>query len=244
MNVNWFEGGRRITKLAMATAALVGTYNLFFEVNYPPVEFFTKSPRDGWHLNSPDSYSDLAELVCPAEEFLYNYEIKPGLVRNISLCFQPDENGKLIIYSTEEELNYLKKVEQASNRAASTGETEDAKILALEAARVRQSIQKANEAGLKTLTDDEFAPDVQGYIKRRATEFTIDPKVVTEIDKTLPKIERKVLFDHSKQILSITACFVVGLWLLSFLIGWIARGFAGIPRGQDFCPNRDRTTDS
>lgn len=228
----------------MAASALIGTYNVFFEVNYPPVEFFTKSPRDGWHLNSPGSYSDTGELVCPAEEFIYNYEIKPGLVRNVSLCFQPDENGELIIYSTEEELNYLKKVEQAINRAASAGETEDAKILALEAARVRQSIQKANQAGLKTLTDDEFTPDVQGYIKRRAKEFTIDPKVVAEIGNTLPKTERKVLFNHSKEIFSITACFVIGLWLLSFLIGWIARGFAGIPRGQDFRPNRDRTTDS
>ena len=235
--MNWFEGGRRITKLLMATSALIGGYNSYFEINYPPVEFSTKSPRDAWHFNSPDLYSDLGELVCPAEEFLYNYEIKPGLVRNVSLCFQPDENGKLIIYSTEDELNYLKKVEQAINRAASAGETEDAKILALEAARVRQSIQKANQAGLKTLTDDEFAPDAQGYIKRRAAEFVIDPKVATEIDKTLPKIERKVLFDHLKEMFSLTACFVLGFWLFSFMIGWIVRGFAGIPRGQDFKPD-------
>jgi len=39
--------------------------------------------------------------------------------------------------------------------------------------------------------------------------------------------------EKSKNFGSQVVAALLGIWLLSWIIGWIVRGFAGIPRGQD-----------
>ncbi len=278
MRVNWFEGGRRITKLCMAIAALIGTYNTFFEYNPPTLEFSTGSPRDAWHptlpADEPSPGWGKASLVCARDEFLSDFEIKPGLVRDVSLCFQPNEAGDINYYSLSEEnraldaeIRYFQKVEAAVNRAQVAGELADVKDLKAEANRLRQNINRAQEklseivvggpdgneyvfpegttddvifAAMRkrfpALDQDDAEAEISRYIAQRVADFSITPAALASIEKELPRIERQAFVAHLTEVLSIAAYFIGGLWLFSFVIGWIVRGFAGIPRGQDFRP--------
>lgn len=239
MATNWFEGGRRITKLCMAIAALVGVYNAYFEYNPPALEFSTASPRDAWHPtlvaeDAPDWAK--ASLVCVREEFLWDFEIKPGLVRDVSLCFRPDEGGEIVYFSSAEEAIYLERVEAAIAKAEAAGELEDARALKAEADRLRQNLKKAQIRSAQNLTWEETEVEISKYIAQRVADFSVTPVALAKIEKELPRIERERLAGHVTEVLAIAAYFIGGFWLFSFVSGWIVRGFAGIPRGQDFRP--------
>lgn len=239
MRVNWFEGGRRITKLCIAISALVGAYNSYFEFNPPILEFSTASPRDSWAPSLvPSDATEWAKtpLVCAHSEDLRNFEIKPGLVRNVSLCFLSNDEGKIIYYSGQEEANRLKKLEDAVSRAKASDEPEKARLLSEEAARVRTKLSKE---GLYELSGSPYHPEVKGYIDQRAAEFEITSPMLPAIDKHLRLVEKEALLMHIKEMLAISAYFIGGFWLFSLVIGWIVRGFAGIPRGQDFRPAQE-----
>lgn len=246
MTVNWFEGGRRITQLFMASAALIGAYNAYFEFSPPVLEFSTGSPRDEWQANlQPENPADRYQgtLACSENEMINDFEIRPGLFRSISLCFQPDNLGNIVYFSAPEEGKYLKRVEEAVAKATAAGDIKDVRVLAVEAARIRRSIQEAQLRDKQDLTSEEVDVDVSSYVASRVAEFEIDPNTAAKIDKELPRIEREAFFEHAKEVLSIAAYFVGGFWIFSFVMGWIIRGFAGIPRGQDFRPKLIATAD-
>ncbi len=115
MAINWFEGGRRITWLLMAIPAMIGGYNAY---DHSPdrVEFFTASPRDGWHFDD-NPFSKFSPNRCAKTEYLTDFQIKEGLVRSLALCFKPNEQGKIVYFSPKEETERLKKLEVASARA-------------------------------------------------------------------------------------------------------------------------------
>jgi hypothetical protein len=235
--VNWFEGGRRITKLCMAIAALIGGYNAFFEYRQPALEFSTASPREAWRptllaQGAPDWAKD--PLVCARTEFLSDFEIKPGLVRDVSLCFKPNEEGQIVYFSAAEEASYLERVKAAIAKAEAAGELEDARDLKAEAERLRQNMKKAQIRSAQDLTWEETEFEISNYVAQRVADFNITPVALAGIEKELPRIEREAFIDHVIEVLSITAYFIGGFWLFSFVIGWIVRGFAGIPRGHDF----------
>lgn len=224
----------------MASAALIGAYNAYFEFWPPALEFSTGSPRDKWQVNlQPEDPDDryLGTLECSQTEMIHDFEIKPGLLRSISLCFQPDDQGNIVYYSAAEEEKYLKRLEKGVAKSAAAGDIKAARILAVEAARTRLSIREAQLRNNQDLTAEEVDADVSSYVARRVAEFEIDPEMAAKIEKELPRIEREALFEHSKEVLSIAAYFVGGFWIFSFVMGWIIRGFAGIPRGQDFRPS-------
>jgi hypothetical protein len=239
MSINWFEGGRRITQLFMASAALIGAYNAYFEFMPPALEFSTGSPRDGWQANLPPENPDdgyPGTLLCSENKMIYDFEIKPGLLRSISLCFQPDDQGNIVYYSATDEEKYLKRVEGAVAKATGEGDIKAARELAVEAARTRLSIREAEIRYDQGLTSEEVDLNVSNYVLSRVAEFAIDPDTAAKIDKELPRIEREAFFEHAKEVLSIAAYFVGGFWIFSFVMGWVIRGFAGIPKGQDFRP--------
>jgi hypothetical protein len=240
MKINWFEGGRRITKLFMAIVALIGAYNAYFEYQRPALEFSTSSPLLPWEVNLPSADAavwEKAPLACGRSENISDFEIKSGLVRNVSLCFLPGEQGSIVSYFVDEDdkdLKHLRKIEAAFDRAKAMGEFGDARVLALEAARKRIIIDHAQQTRLQTLTENGFYLAQSEYVNQRVAEFQIDPDTVAAIEKELPRVEREAFLDHVTEVLSITAYFIGGFWIFSFVIGWIVRGFAGIPRGQDF----------
>lgn len=223
----------------MAIAALFGAYNAYFEYNPPVLEFSTASPRDAWHPtlvaeDAPDWAK--APLVCAREESLSDFEIKPGLVRDISLCFQPNEEGQIVYFSAAEEAKYLERVKAAIAKAGAAGELEDARALNAEADRLWQNMKKAQIRSAQDLTWEETEAEISRYIAQRVADFSITPAALAKIEKELPPVERERFVGHVTEVLSIAAYFIGGFWLFSFVIGWIVRGFAGIPRGQDFRP--------
>lgn len=276
MSINWFEGGRRITKLLIAITSLIGAYVLCFEYDRPPVEFSTSSPLDAWHLyleseDGPEVGERPANECFPAET-LWSYEIKPGLVRDINLCFVSGDKTEAEIASDlakqvkfdligarragytdaeiadylytqfrlDNETNRLKAVEAAVSRARVAGETQDVDVLMAEVARLKASIGATKELlkGENTLVSQE-----DGWEQGRVADFEITPKMLAVIEKELPRIEREAFFEHAKEVLSTAAYFIGGFWIFSFVIGWIIRGFAGVPRGQDFKPKSTATVD-
>jgi len=219
----------------MAITVTVAAYNAF-DFPHPNVEFATSSPRGEWRLNLPPEDAPewaRAPYVCGSTEWLPDFEIKPGLVRTVSLCFLPDEQGKIAYYSGKEEADRLNKIEIAVAQAKASGKLDDARALSDEAARVEANL---SQKGPDTLTGNPYDSEVNSYTERRTSEFAISPNMLAAIEKELPRIEREALFDHLKMVLSDTAYVIAGLWIFSFVIGWIIRGFAGIPRGQDFRP--------
>ena len=236
MTVNWFEGGRRITKLCMAIAALIGAYNAFFEFYPPYLQFTASNPQDEWSPNllSPESAEwEKAPVECSVSKDLWDFEIKSGLVRHLSLCFLPDQQGNIVYYSAAETRKNLKRVERGVAEATAAGDTKVIPLLAAEALRLRKVLLAL---GPNDLSGDADDVEVSEYVDLRVAAFEIDADTAAKIDKALPRLERGAFFEHAKEVLFITAYFVGGFWIFSFVMGWIIRGFAGIPRGQDFRP--------
>lgn len=238
MSINWFEGGRRITWLIIAITAAIGAYNAFFEYRQPALQFSTGSPRDAWHPTLAAAASSpgwgQASLVCAREEFLSGFEIKPGLIRDVSLCFLADEAGDIVYLSAAEETKYLQRVEAAIAQASAAQKLDDARALALEASRLRHNMKMAQAKSAQGLTLEETEAEVSNYVAQRVADFSVTPAALATIEKELPRIERERFVSHVREVLSIAAYFIGGFWLFSFVIGWIVRGFAGIPRGWDF----------
>jgi len=109
--------------------------------------------------------------------------------------------------------------------------------LALAASNIRKTIAEANFDGAQTISSDPGDPEVESYVDRRTAGFELNSEARLKIEKNLPKIERDEWIENSKEVLSITAYFIGGFWIFSFVMGWVIRGFAGIPRGQDFRPS-------
>jgi hypothetical protein len=254
----------------MAIPAMIAGYDAY-DHSQVRVELWTGSPFDVWHLSSPltdeRQYGDGAASECSLSETLWNYEIKPGLVRDISLCFTGGLNEIEIAenlseqnkfdttaarasgYTNAEIINYLffqssldnakkqlKRVEAAILRAKGMGEVKDARILALEAARLRLNINNYTE-NIEAISSDKSIKEPENWQKIRISEFAINSEMLSTIEKSLPQIEREALFEHLKTTLLLTAYWIGGIWIFSFVLGWIVRGFAGVPRGQDFKPD-------
>lgn len=213
----------------MAIAGLIGVYNAFFEYRQPALQFSTGSPRDAWHptLVAKDApYWAKAPMVCARDEFLSDFEIKPGLVRDVSLCFQPNEAGDIIYYS-------LMPQEKPSEIVVSGS---DGNEYVFPASTTDEVIFAAIRKRLAALDQDDAEAEISRYIAQRVADFSITPVALASIEKELPRIEREAFVAHLTEVLSVAAYFIGGLWLFSFVIGWIVRGFAGIPKGQDFRP--------
>ena len=270
MPINWFEGGRRITWLLMAIPAMIGGYNAY---DHSParVELWTASPFDVWHLSSPlrdaREYGEGAATECSPSETLWSYEIKPGLVRDMTLCFTTGltdaeiaenlakqakfdvtaarasgyTNAEISHYllleaRVDDDKRRLKRVEAAVVRATGANEIKDARILALEAARLRLKIDNYKKI-IKSVNSHQPIEGPRSWQDIRIAEFQITPEILSTIENSLPQIEKEDFIDHLKTTLSLTAYWIGGIWIFSFVLGWIVRGFAGVPRGQDFKPD-------
>jgi hypothetical protein len=75
----------------------------------------------------------------------------------------------------------------------------------------------------------EYSSDVTEYTSQVSSNFTL-----SEIDeKYIDSQWWKVWFTDVKSGLITTIECLLGFWLFTLVVGWIVRGFMGIPRGQD-----------
>lgn len=268
MAINWFEGGRRITKLVIAGTALIGGYVLFFEYDEPSLEFYTTSPLDEWHHRLPAEPSAPAGECFPSET-LWGYEVEPRVFRDIHLCFAPggkseaeivDEMAEDIdfdvaaarrqgysdaeitehLYSLSEierNRNRLETIKRAAPGARIAGDLDAVSNLASESDRLSGIIYQSEQHASNIFESDyDFYHDGSLWWLSRIEYFEITPEMLSSVEQNSPQTDRRAMRGHVTSVVGTSAAFIASFWMFSFLIGWVVRGFAGIPRGQDFRP--------
>ena len=89
----------------------------------------------------------------------------------------------------------------------------------------------------------EYNPLVGSYLNRRRDQFSTDPRYPQWFDagKSAVKWQSwRGLWDRSWEALPWVAGGCFALSLIAWVTGWIARGFAGVPHGQDFRKKENR----
>jgi hypothetical protein len=81
---------------------------------------------------------------------------------------------------------------------------------------------------------DEYSEDVRTYIHKRASEFSVTPKILAESEAALDERWWREKKQYFKDAFQFGAIGWILLWIFSTVVGWIIRGFAGIPSNLDF----------
>ena len=85
-------------------------------------------------------------------------------------------------------------------------------------------------------TAGEFDARVNAYVSQSVADLKIAP----ELRQRLKDTRSSVRWQAHKKAFDEGAPWVFGLWVFIWLftavMGWIVRGFAGVPSGQDFKP--------
>lgn len=82
----------------------------------------------------------------------------------------------------------------------------------------------------QTYGDTYTSMNIYSYANKFASEFEADEALETEINgRYWPELFKQV---GRAVFVALLAC--LGLWLCAKIIGWVVRGFFGIPRGKDF----------
>ena len=196
--INWFEGGRRITNLFQWLVALgFGVAILFtsdpdavlFETSRPSEKFWYSTTKCGW----PDKQREANSIFFP-----------DGEQREISLCFRtrPDSN-----------------------------------IVFLESVADKDEPERGFKKGDPLISFGDAHDNVlEEYISKRVQNPDISPAELVYAQDNLWKRKPKAIWGRTKEMFPFAAGAIVFLWLFASVMGWIIRGFAGIPSGQDFRP--------
>ncbi|ATW02935.1 hypothetical protein CHN51_04840 [Sphingorhabdus sp. YGSMI21] len=83
---------------------------------------------------------------------------------------------------------------------------------------------------------DTYDDRVRVYISNRVNNPDISPSELVYAQQNLWKRKPRAIWGRTKEMLPFAAGAIGFLWLFSSVIGWIIRGFAGIPSGEDFRP--------
>lgn len=79
-----------------------------------------------------------------------------------------------------------------------------------------------------------YDQDVVAYTDKRKAEFALTPDLIRQIQEGTWRLRWTRFISRIKDAAPFVLGFIFSLWMLAALIGWIVRGFAGIPSGQDF----------
>ncbi|HEL5400331.1 TPA: hypothetical protein UOJ25_000409 [Stenotrophomonas maltophilia] len=79
---------------------------------------------------------------------------------------------------------------------------------------------------------EPYSQEVQGYVERLNSEFLLPPDEGNKLDLQYEKRRNS----EWKSIAIGLALFLAVFWIGVVAVGWIVRGFAGIPRGKDSRP--------
>lgn len=242
MKINMFEGARRIAKL-MAVIWAVG-WCIYAYTNSPYIHAYFRVDSPG---NVPIRMGE-QESGCgsdDATESLYSQYTSKGTDVSLTLCFKPFDSidGRKLIPIRTDSPPKASEVYDALRKADAAGDTEAAEKLAayiksekfefrLRAEREGAQPQ-ANANKYKVLWGNEkYSTEVSNYTKRVASNFKL-----TKADEEW--IDSKVWPARWEKIKEGALAIIGGLaflWVFSWGVGWIVRGFAGIPTGHDIKP--------
>jgi hypothetical protein len=263
MNINMFEGARRIAKLVAVLWAVGWCIDAFTNSTYIHVYFRVDSP------GSVPIRMEGQERGCnedDATEYL-SQRTNKGTDVSLTLCFKPftSIDGRKLIPIRSDRQHKTREVYDALRNAETAGDADAAKKLAayiqseefeFRLRAEREGEQPKANAGKYKFNPDEYlanigtqhqadaskpnmlwgnekySTEVSNYTKRVASYFKL-----TKADEEW--IDSKVWPARWEKI-KVGALVIVGgvafLWVFSWGVGWIVRGFAGIPTGHDRKP--------
>lgn len=207
MAINWFEGGRRISQLFMGIVVAGGIGYVLLGGSTNRVTFETFSPDSPWtYTTKPCSYPDYEHYL--DQQFYIGKGKQP-----VSLCYRTQDDK--ILYARAKEV-----VRPVFNP---------------------YPVGSPPPVGSKSMakewtyyTDTPYSPAVESYRLERANSFKPSPAEWEKAEDEFWTIKWKRGWERFSEAVPFVAGGLFAIWLLTTILGWIIRGFAGIPAGQDF----------
>jgi hypothetical protein len=192
MNVNIFEGARRIQFLLLLAVGALGVWLAWetssgLERNYDVV----------LDRNGAISFQGIQECRAEDSTRYYSQQLKSGAWIRGDLCYRTfvAQSGERVVL----------------NRIDQQGRQWGAPI---------------------------YSSETMDLQRRADDAFTVPTQDLPRINKDI----RKKLWKSRVQILGYTVITMGALWLVGLILGWIVRGFLGIPNGRDRRPERAAQT--
>lgn len=211
MAVNWFEGGRRISKLAMAFVALGGVAYVVF-VSEPMPTLSSRGPTQPWFVSGKDcedpSYA----------RYLWDYDWG-GKKRGVVLCFLSLDNGQVPYAVAPTPPEEIAKVEKEDRERQARGEPPPLRF-----------------SSPWFYTADAYDSRVQTYVSDAAAKLQLSPEVRERLNADRSAARWRAHIKAFNDALPWVVGLCAFLWALTAILGWIMRGFAGVPKGADFRP--------
>jgi|GEM_PF-3469346 len=220
MAINWFEGGRRICQLLMGIVA-VGGFGIVAFTEQPDPQFVTYGPEAPWIVS---------DNPCPNSGYikrLWDYDWG-GEERGVSLCFIALDDGTFPVQVADPPPGELERREQASREWSAEN---DARL------ERGETILPPPSWPNWYFTAARYSIEFDQYVARRSSAFEID----ADMRENARERQSSALWDERSRVFGEVFPWVAGIWVFLWLfttaMGWIIRGFAGIPQGMDFKPH-------
>ena len=210
MAVNWFEGGRRITRLLQALVLGGSAIAVFFGGG--------GQTRVIFETFNPDQNFRLTMKPCRAGDRSYTLDgINGG--PGIELCFRHARRAGDIMFRHANEVPVF--IVPVSTRSRPRGEPPP---LARRPVPTQRYYWVANR----------YSGQVDSYVRHRADIFSRSTEGREIARNNAWRASLWAFWERLKDVLPWAFGLVVALAIISATIGWIVRGFAGVPTGKDF----------
>jgi hypothetical protein len=246
MKINIFEGARRITKLIAVIWVLGMSFYAFTEKGYIPA-YFRVDLSDGVPIRMTE------QERCDkndATEYLSSQYTSKGSDVSVTLCFKPyvDKESDWVDVPAGQQVKTqpqqpkivdelpagfkfvdeepAKQQQAPKPKPYDPNEWED--ITPTKPAQQPQQPQQRKPT-FEEFLKNEYKPE-QAKQKKIAANFKLS-KVDEEWADGVAWSKR---LENIKTSATVTIGGLAFLWIFSWCVGWIVRGFAGIPSGQDF----------
>ena len=266
MAINWFEGGRRINRLFLTLIALGGVGYLFLG-GYTTVFLFSSTPDEPWYFaprecEQPSEEVSLWELDTPSlggrmvalcflaekGDILYaeanpfdqfDARMTPQQRADAMRRFEADPYAGLAI--PEDDYAGIAIPETAAPRKPVNYDilkSGDAKS-AYAKGKASLAQQTARMTPQKWYWHaDRYDEQAKAYMDKRKADFVLTPDLIRRIGEGTWSLRWNRFTARFKEASPIAFGAMFFLWFLATVVGWIVRGFAGIPSDQDFRPSK------
>ncbi|MCW2391853.1 hypothetical protein M2336_000237 [Sphingobium sp. B1D7B] len=85
-------------------------------------------------------------------------------------------------------------------------------------------------------TNDQYNEEVSNYVSARVENFRLTPEMIRAANTGFSNHRWSEWKSHAFETIQWTGAFLIFMLVLTTAVGWIVRGFAGIPQGHDFRP--------
>lgn len=214
MAINWFEGGRRISHLLMGIVGAGGAIHVIWG-STAVILYESASPDEEWRLTTDECRGHT--------EYIGSQTFRGNDTRSVLLCFTETPRG-----------NIRTAIAPAPTPAPSANSTPAPSI-----SPPAVSVIVPPSPSKWYFENTEYSESGTNYIAARKADFAMTHERVDEAQRKLSEIGRAATWRRFKEALPWVGGFIFGIWIVTSVFGWIIRGFAGIPQGRDFKPDRE-----